>query len=298
MASDPDSPLTVEVRQAIALSVDRQALLNDQVTWAEGSAQVATSHLEVQGQTGYHAPPSSDAPSTVPTSSTTTTTTIGEGGNVDFPTTAVLDQAAELMEASNYVRAGTDPWESITGTPLTLRLAVDEGDAWATSTAPQLAAQLTQAGYLITLVPEPDAEATGRALSSDAADLALIPMTSSPFLSQSLAWYTTLLGPPGQDGSMNWPNYDNDTFNQLVTKASQQLNPNTAATDYDSADQQLWVDMVGLPLFSEPNALVWSRTIGGVTATPMSDSLLWYAQDWANRIPESTSNTTPTVPGQ
>ncbi len=298
MASDPDAALSTDVRQAIALSVDRQALLNDQVTWAQGNAQVATSHVEVQGQTGYHAPPSSDAPSTVPTSTTTSTTTIGQGGTVDFPSTPVPDQAAALMEAANYERVGADPWRSLDGTPLTLRIAVDQGDAWASATAPQLAAQLNAAGYLVTLVPEPDAGATGRALAADDADPALIAMTSSPFLSQALAWYTNLLGPPGVDGSMNWTNYDDATFDQLVTKASQQLNPNTAATDYDNADQQLWVDMVGLPLFSEPSALVWSRTVGGVTAPPMSDSLLWYAQDWAIRVPESANNTTPTIPGQ
>ena len=51
--------------------------------------------------------------------------------------------------------------------------------------------------------------------------------------------------------------------------------------------------MVGLPLFVEPSTLVWSRTVGGVTPTPMSNSLLWYAQTWAVRVPESTNNTTP-----
>ena len=56
--------------------------------------------------------------------------------------------------------------------------------------------------------------------------------------------------------------------------------------------------MVGLPLFVEPSALVWSRTVGGVQPTPMSDSLLWYAQDWAIRVPESTNSTTPSLPGQ
>ena len=56
--------------------------------------------------------------------------------------------------------------------------------------------------------------------------------------------------------------------------------------------------MVSLPLYPEPSALVWSRTIGGVTPTPLSNSLLWYAQQWAVRQPESTSNTTPSLPGQ
>jgi ABC-type transport system substrate-binding protein len=202
------------------------------------------------------------------------------------------------MEAADFFRTGAGQWQSVLGTPLTLRLAVDEGDSWAAATAPQLQSQLQAAGYLVSLVPETSAAASGAALSSDGADLALIPRTSTPYLSQALAWYTTLLGAPGQDGSQDWSNYNDATFNQLVTTASQQLNPNTAATDYDTSDTQLWTDMVALPLFSEPSALVWSRAVGGVTPTPMSDSLLWYAQDWAIRAPETTNNTTPTIPNQ
>jgi len=83
-----------------------------------------------------------------------------------------------------------------------------------------------------------------------------------------------------------------------VQTASQQLNPNTAATYYDQADSMLWDEMVSLPLYAEPTVLVWNRKVGGVIASPRGDSLLWLAQLWAVRVPESTSNTTPTLPGQ
>jgi peptide/nickel transport system substrate-binding protein len=298
MASDATTATPVAVRQAIALSIDRQDLLTQRVTWALPNEDVATSHVEVMGQPGYQSPPSSDTPPTVPTSTTTSTTTVGQGGTVNFPITPVPAQAAALMESADYVRPVAGLWESAVGTPLTLRLAVDQSDAWAVATAPQLQAQLLAAGFAVTLVPEATTTATGLALESDSVDLALLPRTSSPFLSQALAWYSMLLGAPGVDGSQDWTGYDDATFNQLVTTASQQLNPNTAATDYDSADAQLWTDMVGLPLFVEPSTLVWSRTVGGVTPTPMSDSLLWYAQTWAILVAESTNNTTPTVPGQ
>ena len=56
--------------------------------------------------------------------------------------------------------------------------------------------------------------------------------------------------------------------------------------------------MVSLPLFAEPAALAWSRTIGGVNPTPQSNSILWFAQLWAVRVPQSTNNTTPSLPGQ
>ena len=105
-------------------------------------------------------------------------------------------------------------------------------------------------------------------------------------------------GAPGKNGSQNWTGFSNPQFDKLVQMASQQLNLNTAMGYYDQADTMLWDNMVSLPLFAEPTVLVWSRTIGGVQAEPRSPSLLWFAQLWAVRAPESTSNTTPSLPGQ
>jgi ABC-type transport system substrate-binding protein len=116
-------------------------------------------------------------------------------------------------------------------------------------------------------------------------------------LSQSIAWYSDLLGPSGQDGSQDWTNYDDSTFNSLVTTASRQLSVPAAAVDYTAVDMQLWDDVVALPLFTEPTALIWSRRVGGVQPTPTSNSLLWYAQFWAVRVPENTNDTTPSLPG-
>jgi peptide/nickel transport system substrate-binding protein len=301
MASGPDSRLSPDMRFAIALSVDREALTTRQADWALLSVQVATSHIYAQGQSGYHTTPST-TPTTTPagaptTSTSTSTTVIGQGGSVNFPATPSPDQASALMVASGYSRAGTGTWHNDFAVPLTLKLAVDEGDPWAAGTAPQLQSQLESAGFTVSLTPAASAAAAGELLSDGSADLALLPRTSTPFLSETLAWYSDLLGTPGQDGSQNWTNYDNRTFNSLVTKASQQLSPPKATTDYQAADVQLWDDVVALPLFTEPTVLISSRKISQVTATPTNNSLLWYAQYWAVRVPESTNNTTPSLPG-
>jgi ABC-type transport system substrate-binding protein len=152
------------------------------------------------------------------------------------------------------------------------------------------------AGFAVTLSLAATATQAGELLADNQAELALLPLNTSPFLSQALAWYSPLLGAPGQDGSQDWSDYDGDTYNDLVTQASQQLSATTAAVDYTEADGQLWDDVVALPLFVEPSVLVWSRKLGEMTPTPTSDTLLWYGQYWAVRVPESTSNTTPSLP--
>jgi glutathione transport system substrate-binding protein len=300
MASSLDAQLSPDLRVAIALLINRQDLVNQQASWAVPGMQVADSHVNVQGQPNYKPLAPGSPTTTIPTpTSSTSTTAIGAGGNVNFPVTPVPDQAAALIQASGLVRTPGDPYyHSAFGAPFALHMVVDESDPWAAAVAPVVHSELVAAGLDTTLYPVTSARAAGQILAAEFADLALVPVTFTPYLSQTLSWYTTLLGPPGKNGSEDWTNYSNSQFDKLVQTASQQLNPNTAAGYYAQADTQLWDEMVALPLFAEPAALAWSRTIGGVTPTPRSDALLWFAQLWAVRTPESTSNTTPSLPGQ
>lgn len=301
MASSLDSRLSPDLRFAIALSINRQQLLNHQVTWAVPGIAVANSHVYVQGQLGYKPPPTQTVPTTtipVPTSSTSTTT-IGAGGTVNFPLTPVPEQADAYFQASGLVKTPDSPYyHSAFGVPFTVHMVVDESDPWAASAAPTIRADLLAAGLDTDIETANSATSAGEALAGGYADLALLPVTFSPYLSQTLAWYTTLLGPPGKNGSQDWTDYNNAQFDQLVESASQELNADTAAGIYEQADTLLWSQMVSLPLYAEPAALAWSRSIGGVVQEPRSTSLLWFAQYWAVRQAESTKNATPTLPGQ
>ncbi len=300
MASSPDATLSPDLRVAIALLINRQDLVNQQVSWAVPGIAVGDSHVYVQGQQGYKPAPASAPTTTIPPpTSSTSTTVIGAGGAVNFPVTPVPDQAAALIAATGLVRTPNDPYyHSAFGAPFQLHLVVDESDPWAADAGPVIRSELEAAGLDTSLYPETSAAEAGEALAAGFADLALLPVTFSPYMSQTISWYTNLLGPAGKNGSQNWTGYSSSQFDQLVQTASQQLNPNTAASYYSQADTQLWDEMVSLPLFAEPAALAWSRTIGGVTPMPRSDAILWYAQLWAVRAPESTSNTTPSLPGQ
>ena len=60
------------IRQAVALAVDRQDLVNSVVGWADESIVPSASHLYVQNQNGYPGPPTSP-----PNQGTTTTVPVG-----------------------------------------------------------------------------------------------------------------------------------------------------------------------------------------------------------------------------
>jgi peptide/nickel transport system substrate-binding protein len=300
MASALGSDLSPSLRFAIALTINRQDLVNQQVSWASPTVTPANSHLVVQGQANYKAPATGSSTTTVPAStSSTSTTTIGAGGSVNFPVTPVPNQAAAYIVSTGLERTPGDPYyHSSFGAPFQLHMVYDSSDPWASAAAPVMQAELRAAGLDTTLAPVAGAAQTGQVLAAGFADLAVLPQTFTPYMSQTMAWYTMLLGPPGKNGSQNWTNFSNSQFDTMVTTASQQLNPNTAMGYYTQADNQLWDEMVSLPLFAEPTVLVWSRTIGGVNAMPRSTSLLWFAQLWSVRVPESTNNTTPSLPGQ
>jgi peptide/nickel transport system substrate-binding protein len=302
MASSVDSDLPPDLRFAIALSIDRQDLVNQQVSWAGGAIAPADNHLVVQGQLDY-LPTSTGSPTTTippaPPTSSTSTTTIGSGGSVNFPVTPVPTQADAFLTASGLERTPGDPYyHSSFGAPFQLHMVYDSSDAWATAAAPVIQSELMAAGLDTTLLPVAGATQTGQVLAAGYADLAVLPQTFTPYMSQTVAMYTQLLGPAGKNGSQDWTGYSDSQFDQLVTTASQQLNLTTAMGLYQKADTMLWDNMVSLPLFAEPTMLVWSRTIGGVQATPRNPSLLWFAQLWAVKVPESTNNTTPSLPGQ
>ena len=300
MASSVDSDLPPDLRFAIALTVDRQDLINQQVSWASPGIAPGNSHLVVQGQQNYQPAPTGSPTTTIPpaTSSTTSTTTIGAGGSVNFPLTSVPTQAAAFIEASGLVRTPGDPYyHSPFGVPFQLHMVYDSSDPWATAAAPVIQSELQAAGLDTTLLPVAGATQTGETLAAGFADLAVLPQTFTPYMSQTVGMYTQLLGPTGKNGSQDWTGYSDSKFDQLVTTASEQLNLTTAMGLYTQADTMLWDNMVSLPLFAEPTVLVWSRTIAGVNAEPRSTSLLWFAQYWAVKVPESTSNTTPSLPG-
>ena len=88
MASGATSTLSADVRFAIALSVDRQALVNHQAAWALSSVEVASSNIYAQGESGYHAAPlttSTTTPGAAPTTSTSTSSTAIVQGERQLP---------------------------------------------------------------------------------------------------------------------------------------------------------------------------------------------------------------------
>ncbi|MHB1582918.1 MAG: ABC transporter family substrate-binding protein [Acidimicrobiales bacterium] len=288
-ATGPTADL--RLRQAVAHAIDRQSLVTQLVGPIDTEITPAASHLysqgqpaypgpvpapvQVAGQPTYHPPP----PPTTPTAA------------MPYPLVAQPSETTSLLAQIGYVPDPQGVWGQPDGKPLVLRLVVDAGDEWASATAAVIVHQLTAAGLDVATTSEPTAQATGSALANGQADMALLPMTATPYPSEALAWYTPLLGPPGQYGSADWSNYDDPTLNTLLTKASRELSPVTASPMYAQADLMLWKAMVALPLFAEPEAMAWSSDTTGEGLSVDRADLLWSPGVWANRVPPTSPMT-------
>jgi peptide/nickel transport system substrate-binding protein len=280
------------LRQAVAHAIDRQSIVNKIAGWADSTIVPAASDLYAQSQSGYPAKPPPLQVSAQPgytsiTSPKKTPTT------TPFPTTADLSETDRLLAGLGYVKAVDGVWQSSLDKPLLLRIAVDDADTWAREVQGEIVRELDAAGFSVATVPAANAQEAGEDLIAGKADLSLLPMHSSPYPSQAIAWYTPLLGPAGTNGSEDWSSFDDPTVNTLLERAAAELNPVDAAPIYTQVDTMLWQDMVALPLFTQPSLLAWSGLTNGVSPDPNGPSLMWSVQSWSMRVPPTSPDTQP-----
>ncbi|MGH9045603.1 MAG: ABC transporter substrate-binding protein, partial [Acidimicrobiales bacterium] len=294
-----DGALTSQtaIRQGIAYGIDRQELVDKVVGSLDAAIAPSSSHLYSQAQSAY---PSSPVPvpanaTTTPTSTTTTTTvpqsttTTTPITSKTFPLTADPLAQARALTSAGYSRNLYGTWIGPSNHPLSIRLGFDGSDGWAAQTADLVAAQLDAEGISVDAVEEPDAAATGEALSQATTDIAILPLPATPYVSQTASWYTPLLDQPGQAGDRDSSGYVSTYVDDLFQSASTDLDPALAAPTYAEIDQRLWTDMVALPLFAEPDALAFSDYVTGMALGPYRSGLLSSVLDWARLVREPTS---------
>ncbi len=127
-------------------------------------------------------------------------------------------QADAFIAMSGLVRSPGNPYyHSAFGAPFQLHMIYDSSDPWATAAAPVMQSELLAAGLDTTLLPVDGAAKTGQVLAAGYADLAVLPVTFTPYMSQTMAMYTQLLGPPVKNGLLQTGPASNSEFDALVT---------------------------------------------------------------------------------
>ena len=123
------------------------------------------------------------------------------------------------------------------------------------------------------------------AAAADSYDMALVTRTAGPFQSATAAWYSDALGPAGSTGTQNWSRFDDPQVDQLFIQAAQELNPVDGGAIYAQIDDQLWDQMVALPLFGEPALVANGVQMANVQYNPSVDGILWNVALWTRLKP-------------
>jgi peptide/nickel transport system substrate-binding protein len=252
-------------RQAIAHAVDRTALLAKLFGAVDPALVVNDSHLSLAWQNSYAA-----------------STAAGEYARPDPASTE------QLLGSLGYTRGQGGDFVDATGKPLTVRMAVEEGDPWIDATAAALVAQLKAAGIGVTTFSVAGTAGLAAAAATDAYDMALVTRTSGPFPSVTQAWYSDGTARHAAE-NQDWSRFDDPQVDQLFVQVAQALNPVTGGAVYGQIDDQLWDQMVALPLFGEPGLVASGVQVANAAYNPSIDGVLWNVDQWTRMRPAPTA---------
>jgi peptide/nickel transport system substrate-binding protein len=262
------SPVTAHqaARQAIAHAIDRNDLLAQTFGALDSSLVVNQDHLAVASQPDYSA-----------------SSAAGEYGSRDLVTTN------RLLRSLGYHQDSTGAYVDASGAALTVRMAVEVGDPWIEQVATEITAQLHEAGLTVVTVPVDGAAGMTGAAANNSYEIALVSRVFTPYQSVSADWYSEDQGALGVDDEQDWSNFDDPQVDQLFSQAEEALNPVTGESIYGQIDDQLWDQMVSLPLFGEPAFQANGVQIGNVQFNASPDGLFWNLPQWATLKPGSST---------
>jgi ABC-type transport system substrate-binding protein len=164
-------------------------------------------------------------------------------------------------------------------------MIVESGDPWISQAATGIASQLRRAGIAVTTTFVEGTQGMENSVGSDSWDVALVTRTSSPFETMGSTWYSEQLGPADSTGTEDWSQFSDPQVDQLFIEAAEELNPVDGASIYEQIDDQLWDQMVALPLFGEPGLLANGVQLTNVQYDPAPDGILWNVSLWSRLKP-------------
>jgi peptide/nickel transport system substrate-binding protein len=187
--------------------------------------------------------------------------------------------AARALAAGGLVADARGSW-TLHGTPVDLHLAWATDDPWSALVAPAVVAQLVDAGFEVSAEPTTSANLLGVVLPRGAFDLALVPLPTGAFPSHLAPAFGSPPDTPA--GSVtNWSGFDDPKIDALFAQAAEQLAAAQARQLYQQIDSALWAAMPTVPLFAEPDLLVWTTSLTHVQDDPGGLRPLWSASTWA-----------------
>ena len=239
------------LRRAVALGIDRPALLRATVGPVGGDLEVVNNRFFTTGEPEYRD---------------------NSGGRYDRPDPA---GAAALLEQAGY-RRGTDGIYAKGGRRLALDVSFLAGNLARQQVAQVLAEQLRPVGIQIRPKPTPEfygTSASAGSLASGQWQLAVFSWVVTPYAGGTAPVYR------GDDVS-NYGRGRDPRVDTLVDQVRAEPDPARQADLANQADSRLWDDLFTLPLFEQPVLLATARSVHGAQANDTLSGPFWNCDEW------------------
>jgi peptide/nickel transport system substrate-binding protein len=237
------------VREAIALAVDRQQLLDRTVGQISDQAQVLGNRIWLVGQAGYedHS---------------------GGYGRGDLAAAATRLEQAGWIEGADGVRVRN-------GRKLLLRYTTTQGVRLREQAGELLQDQLARVGIDLELRPTAPETLFGDQLPDGGFDIAGFAWVGGPAaVSGNRDTYVT-------GGGVNWGGFSDPEIDVLFERAIAELDPDRSTALANQIDRRLWERLPSIPLYQRATILAWRDTLRNVTENPTTEGPLWNAESWA-----------------
>ncbi len=247
----------LEVRQAIALALDRELIVTALMRPFSESAQPLGNRIFMNGQAQYV----DNTPAELQPRDVTAAR-------------AVLESAGWELDGDVYAKYGRQ---------LSLRIRTTGGNDRREQFQELVQNQLAEAGIRITIDNLPGGEIFGPVFGSTNDppgppgdfDLVIFAWVGGPLPA------TSALQVFGTGSDSNPGAYVDDRVNELLVEATFTLEPNSQAKLLNQADALMWETLPNTPVYQLPFFLAWNDKLQNIQDNPTLESFTWNLEEWA-----------------
>lgn len=240
-----------EVRQAIALGVDRAAIVDRLMKPFSEEASQLDNRVLVSTQKGYQA------------------------NGKQFATPDV-NKAQSLLQKAGFTKGAGGFFEK-DGKKLQLRLSTTAGNQLREQQGVLIQAQLKAVGIDIRIDNSPAEDLFGKRLPEGNFDIANFAWVGTPFpASGANQLYNSA-------SDSNFGEYANKKVNEMMLTALGETDETARLALLNEIDELMWADLPSVPLYQKPTFLAHSEDFVNITDNTTTESPFWNSEEWGQK---------------
>jgi peptide/nickel transport system substrate-binding protein len=235
-----------EVRQAFALCINRQEIVDTTIGPLSSDAAVLNNRIFLANQNGY----------------------VDNSG--DYASQDIA-QAQSILEAAGWTDSDGDGIRDKDGTKLSFRIGRRDPNPRRQTTIQLAQTQCKPAGFDV--IEDAAENFNSERLPASDYDVALFAWVGTPLLSSNQSIYTT-------GGGQNWNSYTNTEVDDLLEQGNSEFDEAARIDLYNQVDTLLWEDVITIPLYQFPDFQAYQTNINNVVYNG-SLGVTWNANEWS-----------------